>query len=103
MTREEALRASRIDPVLMGQLARMMEQRSALKQQRSFVCPRCLAQSFNPHDIEHRYCGRCHMFIRSAAPLSQSTTHLGPDPPQPRPRRQEDADWIEDGGWSGKR
>lgn len=103
MTREEALQAWSMDPDLMQLLAGLMEQQSALKQQRSFVCPRCLAQSYNPHDIEHRYCGRCHMFIRNPKPLSQSTTHLGPDPPQPRQRRQEDAGWIEDGGWSGKR
>jgi ribosomal protein S27AE len=29
----------------------------------SVTCPFCMAQSFNPHDVEHRYCGRCHVFI----------------------------------------
>jgi hypothetical protein len=28
-----------------------------------FVCPRCGARSYNPHDIEFRYCGRCRAFI----------------------------------------
>lgn len=28
----------------------------------SFVCPRCRAESFNPNDIQYRYCGRCHDF-----------------------------------------
>lgn len=28
----------------------------------SIVCLRCGAQSFNPHDIAERYCGRCHVF-----------------------------------------
>jgi hypothetical protein len=27
-----------------------------------YCCPRCGAVSFNPHDREHRYCGRCHAF-----------------------------------------
>jgi|HubBroStandDraft_3_1064219.scaffolds.fasta_scaffold01525_13 hypothetical protein len=101
MTREEALWQWRQAPELCELLAKSLEIGSALKGTPSFVCPRCRAQSFNPHDIEHRYCGRCHMFIRSSAPLSQSTTHLGADPKQ-RPKRQEDAPWIED-GWSGKR
>jgi ribosomal protein S27AE len=30
---------------------------------RSFVCPRCGAESFNTHDIIYRYCGRCHAFV----------------------------------------
>lgn len=29
----------------------------------SFVCPLCSAESFNPNDIAHRYCGRCHVFV----------------------------------------
>lgn len=29
----------------------------------SFLCPRCGARSFNAHDIQHRYCGRCHVFV----------------------------------------
>lgn len=29
----------------------------------AFKCPRCGAVSFNPHDREHQYCGRCHAFL----------------------------------------
>lgn len=29
---------------------------------KSFVCPDCKAESFNPNDIANRYCGRCHAF-----------------------------------------
>jgi ribosomal protein S27AE len=25
-----------------------------------FVCPTCKATSYNPHDIDDGYCGRCH-------------------------------------------
>jgi hypothetical protein len=28
----------------------------------SFQCPQCQRVSFNPHDVEHRYCGFCHEF-----------------------------------------
>jgi hypothetical protein len=28
----------------------------------SLTCPHCGAVSFGPHDISHRYCGRCHLF-----------------------------------------
>lgn len=27
------------------------------------TCPYCLATSWNPEDIENRYCGSCHRFI----------------------------------------
>lgn len=30
---------------------------------KTFRCPLCGCISFNPHDIEHNYCGFCHMFI----------------------------------------
>jgi hypothetical protein len=30
--------------------------------QPSITCPRCGSVSYNPGDIEHRYCGRCHQF-----------------------------------------
>jgi|HubBroStandDraft_4_1064222.scaffolds.fasta_scaffold00038_77 hypothetical protein len=83
-------------------LAEATEKLSAIVGHPCFVCPRCLAQSFNPRDIEHRYCGRCRKFIRDPTPLSQSTTHLGGSPP-PRQRPQEDAEWIKDGGHSGQR
>lgn len=26
------------------------------------VCPQCKMESYNPHDIEHKYCGNCHQF-----------------------------------------
>src|SRR5262245_60356673 len=35
----------------------------------SFVCPRCRFTSYNPHDIAHRYCGRCHAFADDAWPM----------------------------------
>jgi hypothetical protein len=28
-----------------------------------FTCPRCSRISFNPHDLEQRYCGACHEFV----------------------------------------
>jgi hypothetical protein len=28
-----------------------------------FVCPFCGTKSYNPHDAEHEYCGRCHVFV----------------------------------------
>lgn len=28
----------------------------------SYVCPKCLMESFNPNDVEHSYCGNCHDF-----------------------------------------
>ena len=28
----------------------------------SYTCPRCHRVSYNPHDLEHRYCGACHQF-----------------------------------------
>jgi ribosomal protein L40E len=28
----------------------------------AYVCPRCGARSWNPHDAEHKYCARCHAF-----------------------------------------
>lgn len=30
--------------------------------QEYIACPKCGAQSFNPNDIKHRYCGNCHEF-----------------------------------------
>jgi hypothetical protein len=90
------------EPALRAILAKCKEVDALLKGRKIFCCPRCLAESYNPHDIEHRYCGRCHMFIRDPTPLSQSTMHLGDSPP-PRPKAHPDAQWIKDGGWSGKR
>ncbi len=34
----------------------------ATKPQPSITCPRCGMTSYNPNDIEQRYCGNCHMF-----------------------------------------
>ena len=28
----------------------------------SIRCPRCGMRSYNPHDIDQRYCGNCHAF-----------------------------------------
>lgn len=28
----------------------------------SYVCPKCHAESFNPNDAKHYYCGACHTF-----------------------------------------
>lgn len=28
----------------------------------SITCPRCRWTSYNPNDVEQRYCGHCHMF-----------------------------------------
>lgn len=28
----------------------------------SVTCPRCKKESFNPGDIEHKYCGQCKIF-----------------------------------------
>jgi hypothetical protein len=28
----------------------------------SYQCPECQRVSFNPHDVEQRYCGHCHVF-----------------------------------------
>ena len=27
-----------------------------------YLCPTCKMKSYNPKDIEHRYCGYCHRF-----------------------------------------
>lgn len=29
----------------------------------SITCPRCGLLSFNPNDVEHKYCGACHRYI----------------------------------------
>lgn len=31
--------------------------------QRALLCTTCSALSWNPHDVEQRYCGRCHAFL----------------------------------------
>jgi DnaJ-class molecular chaperone len=33
---------------------------------RSYICPGCRAVSYNPNDIDERYCGRCHQFADDA-------------------------------------
>jgi ribosomal protein S27AE len=45
----------------------------------SFTCPRCGATSYNPSDIKHRYCGRCHMFVDDAvaAPAAEEPADAG--------------------------
>jgi hypothetical protein len=37
--------------------------RYASEKPASFTCPRCGFVSYNPHDIAHACCGRCHVFI----------------------------------------
>lgn len=64
-------------PEALAILARLRELEATFKGKTIFCCPRCLAESANLNDIENRYCGRCHMFIRDPMPLSQSRTHLG--------------------------
>jgi hypothetical protein len=34
---------------------------------RSYICPNCAAESFNPNDVRERYCGACHVFEEDAA------------------------------------
>lgn len=34
--------------------------RVAVETADNFTCPRCGAVSWNPHDLEQGYCGRCH-------------------------------------------
>ncbi len=41
--------------------------------QPSITCPVCGATSYNPNDIRHGYCGRCHAFT---APESPAVTEL---------------------------
>lgn len=38
------------------------EERRATLPQASITCPRCRLTSYNPNDIEHKYCGNCHQF-----------------------------------------
>ena len=38
-------------------------------EQPSIGCGLCGAVSTNPHDIDHRYCGRCHLFLDLVAEL----------------------------------
>jgi hypothetical protein len=69
-------------------------ERAALK---PFVCPRCGVKSHNPNDKLERYCGRCHAFVDDP-PASESMFW--------RPKGGKlsaEAQWIKDGGWSGKR
>jgi ribosomal protein S27AE len=39
------------------------DENQAVAEGSSFVCPRCGAVSYNPHDIAEHYCGRCHVFV----------------------------------------
>lgn len=33
----------------------------------SIVCPECAMESFNPKDVEERYCGNCHWWTGDPA------------------------------------
>lgn len=33
-----------------------------------FTCPSCARVTYNPSDIEHRYCGACHRFFTAEVP-----------------------------------
>ena len=46
----------------MEEIHREMMQTAQLCQQPSITCPRCHMTSYNPNDIEARYCGNCHAF-----------------------------------------
>jgi ribosomal protein S27AE len=39
-----------------------VERRRLQNLESSFTCPKCGAVSYNPSDIAHFYCGRCHQF-----------------------------------------
>ncbi len=39
-----------------------VEQQPTQRQRPSFTCPVCSATSYNPGDILHGYCGRCHAY-----------------------------------------
>jgi ribosomal protein S27AE len=44
-----------------------------------YTCPRCSAVSYNPNDIDSKYCGRCHEFEdpRVARPGRARKRHRG--------------------------
>lgn len=46
----------------------------------SFVCPVCGAESYNPNDIEHKYCGRCHAFTGDESFMLQLAEWLADKP-----------------------
>lgn len=37
-------------------------QRNLEREQPSITCPECHMKSYNPNDIDQRYCGNCHKF-----------------------------------------
>lgn len=40
----------------------------------SFTCPRCLATSYNPHDVRLGYCGACRDWTGDTTPPVGTTT-----------------------------
>lgn len=46
----------------------------------SFTCPRCGSVSYNPHDIENRYCARCHVFHGQIDRLASRVSKLETTP-----------------------
>ena len=53
-----------------GQLLKILSRFQRVEEEAppSFICPGCGAVSYNPSDIESRYCGRCHQFGDDDAP-----------------------------------
>jgi len=45
---------------------------------RSITCPRCGRTSFNPNDIEQRYCGNCHRFHDHTSTMLFAPAELQP-------------------------
>ena len=39
-----------------------------MSKQPHVLCPKCHMTSFNPSDIEHRFCGKCNLFHDDPAP-----------------------------------
>jgi protein-arginine kinase activator protein McsA len=40
----------------------MIETYTLSEDQKAITCKRCKLTSYNPHDVEHRFCGHCHTF-----------------------------------------
>lgn len=53
----------------------------------SITCPRCRRTSYNPNDVEQRYCGFCHRYLDDQLSLElDEPPTLSPDADAP-PRR----------------
>lgn len=49
-------------PELLRNVAAEIEASGPMTGVPHFECPQCKKVSYNPHDVEHRYCGWCHVF-----------------------------------------